>query len=84
VERSSIKIPLARLATWAVSLAATGYFKRACVFATIIEYFPYHRNRVVVDASRPSGFYVEYVKSPELAERIAMMRAMLKSALALQ
>jgi choline dehydrogenase-like flavoprotein len=36
----------------------------------------------VVDASRPSGFYIEYVKSPELAERIAMMRAMLKSALA--
>ena len=82
VERSSIKIPLARLATWVVSLAATGYFKRACVFATIIEDFPYHRNRVVVDAIRPSGFYTEYVKSPELAERIAMMRAMLKSALA--
>jgi choline dehydrogenase-like flavoprotein len=66
-----------------VSLVAATYFKRACVFATIIEDFPYHSNRVVVDPSKPSGFYIEYTKSAELAERVAMMRAMLKSALSL-
>ena len=82
IERSSIRIPLLRPATRAVSLIAASYFKRACVFATIIEDFPYLCNRVVEDPSKPSGFYIEYVKSRELAERIAKMRSMLKSALA--
>jgi len=82
IERSSVRVPLARHATRAVSLIAARYFKRACVFATIIEDFPYHSNRVVLDPSRPSGFYIEYVKSRELSDRIAKMRTMLKSALA--
>lgn len=83
IERfSSAKIPLARPATRAVSLIAAAYFKRACVFATIIEDYPYLTNRVVPDSSRPSGFYIEYVKSRELSERIATMRSMLKSTLA--
>jgi choline dehydrogenase-like flavoprotein len=82
IERSSLKIPLARLATRAVSIIAARYFRRASVFATILEDFPYLSNRVVVDPSKPSGFYIEYVKSQELTERIATMRAMLKSALA--
>jgi choline dehydrogenase-like flavoprotein len=82
IERASVRIPLMRHAVRAVSLTAATYFKRACVFATIIEDFPYHSNRVVVDPSKPSGFYIEYTKSRELVERVAMMRAMLKSALA--
>jgi choline dehydrogenase-like flavoprotein len=83
IERfSSVKIPLTRLATRAVSLIAAHYFKRACVFATIIEDFPYLSNRVVLDPTRPSGFYIEYVKSRELSDRIAVMRSMLKSKLA--
>jgi choline dehydrogenase-like flavoprotein len=79
---SRVKIPLARLFTRAVAIAATGYFKRACVFATIIEDFPYWSNRVVLDPDKPSGFYIEYVKSQELSDRIAEMRSMLKSTLA--
>ena len=83
IERSSLRIPLARPATRAVSMIAARYFKQACVFATIIEDFPYITNRVVPDATRPSGFYIEYTKSRELSERIAKMRDMLKSALAI-
>ena len=79
---TSVRIPLARPATQVVSMIAAGYFKRACVFATIIEDFPYLGNRVVPDSTRPSGFYIEYVKSQELNERIAAMRKMLKSTLA--
>lgn len=83
IERySPVKIPLARLFTRAIAVAAASYFKRACVFATIIEDFPYLSNRVVLDPDKPSGFYIEYVKSQELSERIAEMRSMLKSTLA--
>lgn len=82
IERfAPIKVPLVRSATRVVSIVAASYFKRACVFATIIEDFPYLSNRVVADSARPSGFYIEYVKSQELNERIAAMRAMLSSSL---
>jgi choline dehydrogenase-like flavoprotein len=82
LERSSLNLPLAKHVTRAVSIIAAQYFKRACVFATIIEDFPYLENRVVPDSSRPSGFHIEYTKSQELTERISSMRSMLKSALA--
>lgn len=79
---SSRKIPLASLGVRFTSIVAAAYFNRACVFATILEDFPYLNNRVVADSSRPSGFQIEYVKSPELSERIATMRSMIKSSLA--
>jgi choline dehydrogenase-like flavoprotein len=83
IERARIRVPLLRHATRVVSLIAAMYFKQASVFATIIEDFPYLKNRVVLDPDKPSGFYIEYVKSQELSERIETMRTMLKSALAL-
>ena len=76
------RIPLAEYGIRLGAIAAAAYFKRACIFATIIEDFPYRKNRVVVDCSRPSGFYIEYVKSQELTQRIAGMRSMLMSVLA--
>jgi choline dehydrogenase-like flavoprotein len=83
IERySTVKIPLARLFARATAVAAAICFKRACVFATIIEDFPYLSNRVVLDPDKPSGFYIEYVKSQELSERIALMRSILTSTLA--
>jgi choline dehydrogenase-like flavoprotein len=83
VERyTSKKIPLAKHALRLTSMVAASYFKQACVFATILEDFPYLNNRVVADSGTPSGFYIEYEKSRELSERIASMRSMIKSALA--
>jgi choline dehydrogenase-like flavoprotein len=83
IERySPVKIPLSRLIVRGISIIAASYFKRACVFATIIEDFAYRSNRVVPDSEKPSGFYIEYVKPRELSERITTMRAMLKAAMA--
>jgi choline dehydrogenase-like flavoprotein len=83
IERHSpVKIPLSRPFAWALALAADSFFNQATVFATIIEDFPYFNNRLVVDPAKPSGFYIEYVKSRELTERIAKMRSMVKSTLA--
>ena len=79
---SPVRIPLARSFAWALALAADRFFNRATVFATIIEDFPYLTNRVVTDSSKPSGFYIQYVKSRELVERISTLRLLLKSALA--
>ncbi len=82
IERHSpVKTPFSRPFAWALALAADSLFNQATVFATIIEDFPYASNRIVVDPTRPSGFYIEYVKSRELTERIGAMRSALKSAL---
>jgi choline dehydrogenase-like flavoprotein len=80
---SPVKIPLARPFAWSLALVADSFFNQATVFATIIEDFPYRSNRVVADPGKPSGFYIEYVKSGELNERITAMRTLLKSVLAM-
>jgi choline dehydrogenase-like flavoprotein len=83
IERNlPMKIPLSPLFVKTLSLVPTIICRRACVFATIIEDFPYLTNRVVPDREKPSGYYIEYVKPRELSERITTLRKMLKSTLA--
>jgi choline dehydrogenase-like flavoprotein len=53
-------------------------FRKAALFATVVEDFPYLHNRVTLDGARPGGPLIEYRKPPELVERNAMMRGLLK------
>jgi choline dehydrogenase-like flavoprotein len=76
------RLPLVRQVATAISLIATKYLESASLFATIMEDLPYAYNRVVADASRPSGFEIRYSKSSELMSRISLLRALINQRLA--
>ncbi|MGH9828042.1 MAG: GMC oxidoreductase, partial [Blastocatellia bacterium] len=76
------KLPFRWLFLQIVALFASRLFINSALFATILEDFPYLDNRVVVDDTKPSGFYILYNKSQELIDRTALMRRLLKRALA--
>lgn len=82
LERNApFKIPLSNAVLKGISIISAMIFERACVFATIIEDFPYRHNRVVSDASKPSGYYIDYEKPRELSARITTLRSLLKKTL---
>jgi len=56
-------------------------FGEATIFATIVEDFPYHENRITLDSSSPSGIRVHYNISKELRARNHRMRNLLGQAL---
>lgn len=61
---------------------ATKLFGRADVYTAMLEDLPYVDNRVVVDASKPSGIRVEYNIRDELKQRAGQFRSMVKKSLA--
>lgn len=73
--------PLVRPLLRPVSALAASYFRHAGVFATIVEDLPYHDNRVVPDAGTPSGMRFHYRYRPELMERNARYRRLLRERL---
>lgn len=53
-------------------------FRKAAVYATILEDLPYHENRVELDPSSPNGMRFEYTRKDELMERIRYFRRVLR------
>lgn len=62
-----------------VALAAYHAYrlKYAGIWASIIEDLPYHRNRILVDPTAPSGFRFEYHWSEELQRRLKLSRELI-------
>jgi choline dehydrogenase-like flavoprotein len=77
----ALRLHATAILTRAIASLVVHYFKDASLFATIMEDFPYRDNRIVADPARPSGFYIDYEKAPELRRRIATMRRLVKTAL---
>jgi choline dehydrogenase-like flavoprotein len=83
IERNiPFKMPMSSVFVKGISVISATIFRQGVVFATIIEDFPYRRNRVVTDDSKPSGYYIDYEKPRELSARITLLRNLLKKALA--
>ncbi|MDN3275942.1 GMC family oxidoreductase [Frankia sp. RB7] len=76
------KIPFLRLPLTAAAVLSASFIRRAALFSTLVEDFPYHDNRVVPDQQAPSGFSIVYVNSKELDARASTMRKLVKSRLA--
>ena len=57
------------------------FFRNAVVFSAILEDLPYLHNRVMPDASQPSGIRYEYTYPDELMERNTLFRRSLIRAL---
>lgn len=72
------RIPLLRLGTLAAAIFGGWLFKRAALFATIVEDFAYRDNRVVVDPSAPSGLKILYNNTKDLTFRISMLRDIIR------
>ncbi|PCJ49791.1 MAG: hypothetical protein COA74_04900 [Gammaproteobacteria bacterium] len=53
-------------------------FKDASVFASIVEDYPYHTNRVVYDKTKPSNLYFTYNITDELKTRVRKFRHLMK------
>ncbi len=64
-----------------VSHASMLYFNNAAIFASIVEDLPYLDNRVVPDASTPSGMRFTYRYTGELRERVRWFRRHLEASL---
>jgi choline dehydrogenase-like flavoprotein len=60
---------------------AAVFFRRAAVFATIVEDLPYRENRVLPDPQAPSGMRFEYHYPRELRERTRELRKRLRRAI---
>ena len=76
------KIPFVKVPVMAAAVLSASIIRRAALFSTIVEDFPYHDNRVVPDHGSPSGFSIVYVNSKELDARASIMRALVKLRLA--
>ncbi len=64
-----------------VAYLAGYYFRKAKVFASIVEDLPYHDNRVVPDPDSDNGMRFEYDYGEELLERNRVFRRELKKRL---
>jgi choline dehydrogenase-like flavoprotein len=73
--------PVSRLLPLAAKLAAR-HFRRASLFATIVEDLPYRENRVLPDASKPDARRFVYAYPRELYERNRAYRRLLTKRLA--
>jgi choline dehydrogenase-like flavoprotein len=76
------KIPLLKVATMAAAKLANPIFSNAALFSTILEDFPYYKNRIVPDPKTPSGFSIYYDVAEELSFRTSLMRKLIKRRLA--
>ena len=72
------RIPLLRLGTLAAAIFGGWLFRRAALFATIVEDFAYHDNRVVSDPSAPSGLKIFYNNTKDLTFRTSMLRDIIR------
>jgi choline dehydrogenase-like flavoprotein len=75
------KIPLLRQFLRIPAYIAQKLLGEATIFATIVEDFPYHENRIALDSISPSGIRVHYNISNELRARNHRMRRLLGQAL---
>lgn len=66
--------PLLRIA----ALVGAFLFRKAAVYATILEDLPYDDNRVELDPSALNGMRFEYTRRKELLERITFFRKALR------
>lgn len=83
VERTvPFRIPFLRLGTLVAAVFAGWLFRRAALFATIVEDFAYRENRVVPDPDTPSGLRIFYNNTKDLTLRTAMLRDMVRRRLA--
>jgi len=76
------RIPFLKMPVMAAAVLTASVIRRAALFSTIVEDFPYHDNRVVPDRESPSGFSITYTNNEELNARVATMRKLVKSQLA--
>ncbi len=76
------RIPLLRLGTLVAAVFGGWLFRRAALFATIVEDFAYRDNRVVVDPDTPSGLRVFYNDTGDLTARTSALRAAIRRRLA--
>lgn len=72
------KIPLMNVAAKVAAYVGSWIFRHAAIFATIMEDFAYHENRVISDRSAPSGFSIAYVGTKELFDRTSLMRKLIR------
>ena len=71
-------IPLLRQFLRIPAYIASKIFSDACVFACILEDFPYLENRILWDPQSSSSMRVEYIIHDELKARIKKFRKMLR------
>ena len=64
------RVPVLRQFLRIPAFAAARLFGEATIFSIILEDFSYPKNRVLADASAPSGFRFEYTIPDELRRRI--------------
>ena len=76
------RIPFLRIGTLVAALLTGWIFRRAALFATIVEDFAYGDNRVVADAFAPSGLKIFYNNTADLAIRTSVMRNIVRRRLA--
>ncbi len=68
------KLPLARQLLRIPAYIAAKLYGEATVFTTIVEDYPYEENRVVLDATSPSGMRFDYTIHDEFRTRVATMK----------
>jgi choline dehydrogenase-like flavoprotein len=81
-ERSlPFRIPLLRIGTFVAAIFSGWLFRNAGLFATVVEDFAYHDNRVVPDPSTPSGLRVFYNNTEDLGFRTSVLRNIIRQRL---